>query len=93
VHVLMEYRDETTNVNNFIIGQTIFVVQGRGTCSGGLPRMLGKNRGLQAREPSGRPENNGKFPDIKGNRETLFMLKMNIFLRFIIINRYFLYMR
>jgi hypothetical protein len=60
--------------------------------------MLGENRGVQVRGPPGRPENNGKVPDIKGNRETLFMLKglyheMNIFLRFIIINRYFMYMR
>jgi hypothetical protein len=66
------------------VDQKFSDVQGRGTCSGGLPGLLGKNRGLQARGPSGRPENNGKVPDIKGNLETLFMLKglcheMNIF--------------
>ncbi len=61
-------------------------MQGRGTCSGGLPGLLGKNRGLQARGPSGRIEINGKVRDIKGNSKTLFMLKgmchdMNIYLK------------
>jgi hypothetical protein len=50
--------------NNFIVSQKLSVLQGRGTCSGGLPGLLGKNRGLQARGPSGRPENNEKVPDI-----------------------------
>jgi hypothetical protein len=69
-----------------MVGQKISVLQGRGTCSGGLPGLLGKNRGVQARRPSGRAEKTGKVPNIKGNRKTLFILKglcqdINIYLK------------